>query len=60
MATWQAGMFSLPDVQQALRAQMESRDAEFEELRAQKSSIESDWNQRKLSCLDKNISICFS
>ncbi|MCH7506538.1 MAG: crotonase/enoyl-CoA hydratase family protein [Proteobacteria bacterium] len=33
MATWQAGMFSLSDVQQAMKAQMESRDATFEELR---------------------------
>ena len=33
MATWQAGMFSLSDVQQAMEAQMESRDATFEELR---------------------------
>ena len=33
MATWQAGMFSQSDVQQAMKAQMESRDATFEELR---------------------------
>jgi enoyl-CoA hydratase len=33
-ATWQAGMFSLPDLQQALKAQMEGQDAAFEELRA--------------------------
>ncbi len=33
MATWQAGMFSLPDLQQAMKAQMEGRDAAFEELR---------------------------
>ena len=42
MATWQAGMFSLSDVQQALKAQMESRDATFEELRPQESSIKSE------------------
>lgn len=42
MATWQAGMFSLPDVQQAMKAQMEKRDAVFEELRPLKSSIKSD------------------
>ena len=33
MATWQAGMFSLPDMQRAMKAQMEGRDAAFEELR---------------------------
>ncbi len=38
MATWQAGMFSLPDMQQAMTAQMERRDASFEELRPQESS----------------------
>jgi enoyl-CoA hydratase len=42
MATWQAGMLSLPDVQQAIRAQMEKRDAAFEELRPQEFSIKSD------------------
>ncbi len=42
MATWQAGMFSLPDVQQAMQARLEKRDAEFEELRPQESSIKSD------------------
>ena len=42
MATWQAGMFSLPDLQQALKAQMEKCDAEFEELQPQESSIKSD------------------
>jgi enoyl-CoA hydratase len=42
MATWQAGMLSLPDVQQAIKAQMEGRDAAFEELRPQEFSIRSD------------------
>ena len=42
MATWQAGMFSLPDVQQALQAQMEKRDAAFEDLRAKESPIKPD------------------
>ncbi len=42
MATWQAGMLSLPDVQQAMKAQMEKRDATFEELRPQEFSIRSD------------------
>jgi enoyl-CoA hydratase len=32
-ATWQAGMFSLPDMQQAMKAQMQRQDAAFEELR---------------------------
>jgi enoyl-CoA hydratase len=39
MATWQAGIFSLPEVQQAMRAQMERNEAEFEDLRPRKSSI---------------------
>ena len=42
MATWQAGMLSLPDVQQAIKAQMEGQDAAFEELRPQEFSIRSD------------------
>jgi enoyl-CoA hydratase len=33
MATWQAGMFSLQDVQQAIKAQLEGSDAVFEDLR---------------------------
>ena len=32
MATWQAGMFSSSDLQQAMQAQMEKRDAAFEGL----------------------------
>jgi enoyl-CoA hydratase len=39
MATWQAGMFSLPEVQQAMRAQMERNEAEFEDLLPRISSI---------------------
>ena len=42
MDTWQAGMLSLPDVQQAIKAQMEGQDAAFEELRPQEFSIRSD------------------
>jgi enoyl-CoA hydratase len=42
MATWQAGMLSLPDVQQAIKAQMQGQDAAFEELRPQEFSIRSD------------------
>ena len=33
MATWQAGMFSLPDLQRVMQAQMEKREADFEDLR---------------------------
>ena len=40
-ATWQAGMFSLPDMQQAMKAQMERQDATFEELRAYDSPLNS-------------------
>ncbi len=45
MATWQAGMFSLPDVQQAMKAQMERRDAAFEELWPQESAIKSEMSE---------------
>jgi enoyl-CoA hydratase len=41
-ATWQAGMFSLPDMQQAMKAQMQRQEAAFEELHAHDSPIKSD------------------
>lgn len=37
MATWQAGMFQLPDVQEAMTAPMEKREAAFEDMRPQES-----------------------
>ncbi len=39
MATWQAGMFSLPDLQRVMQAQMEKREADFEDLRPLESSM---------------------
>jgi len=39
MATWQAGMFSLPDLQRVMQAQMEKLEADFEDLRPLESSI---------------------
>ena len=39
MATWQAGMFSLPDLQRIMQAKMEKREADFEDLRPLESSI---------------------
>jgi len=41
-ATWQAGLFSLPDIQRAIKAQMEKSDAEYEELRVLDSPLNSD------------------
>ena len=39
MATWQAGMFSLPDLQRVMQAKMEKREADFEDLRPLESSV---------------------
>ena len=32
MATWQSGMFQMPDVQEAIQAQQEKRQPSFDEL----------------------------
>ena len=39
MATWQSGMFQMPDIQEAMAAQQHKRMPEYEELRDKKSMM---------------------
>ena len=39
MATWQSGMFQMPDIQEAMQAQQEKRLPEYEELRDRRSMM---------------------
>lgn len=40
MATWQSGMFQTPDVQEAMTAQMEKREAQYEDIWAFSSTMD--------------------
>jgi enoyl-CoA hydratase len=39
MATWQSGMFQMPDIQEAMTAQQQKRMPEYEELHDKKSMM---------------------